>query len=142
MSVFGQKHLLQRWTTNVIDFFLKKELVGADKLGNQYFRWHEKNKGERREVRWQEAQFTYDPNLIPPEWRMWLKKQRKEPPTPQEILAGEMQRASMAAKVAAIEEREKLRRARQETVGAATFAAGPAPDLQQFMGTMQNEQRK
>ncbi len=40
---------------------------------------------ERREVQWATAYMYYDPNDIPPEWRMWLRKLRDEPPTEEEL---------------------------------------------------------
>ena len=41
---------------------------------------------ERRYVDWSRGDHTtYDPMLMQPEWRMWLRKQRKDPPTDEEL---------------------------------------------------------
>lgn len=42
-------------------------------------------KKERREVKWASPHMYYDPNEIPPEWRMWLRKLRENPPTEDEV---------------------------------------------------------
>lgn len=40
---------------------------------------------ERRQVKVAGGDHLYDPRNLPTEWRMWLQKTRKEPPTPEEL---------------------------------------------------------
>ncbi|KAJ9510876.1 hypothetical protein QJQ45_027716 [Haematococcus lacustris] len=129
--------------SDAIRSLLGKEVVGKDALGNVYLRyvpdkrlsirwctnacalhpcgrWHETIKGEKvekREVNWHAAHMLYDPCEIPPEWRMWLRKLRQQPPTPEEMSMSAEKAEVMRQKVAAIDEQERLRRLRQEAMG-------------------------
>ncbi len=59
-----------------------------DAAGNRYLRWTETINGrpvERREVQWAQPYFFYTPEVVPSDWRMWLRKLRDTPPTPEEL---------------------------------------------------------
>eukprot|EP00198_Chlamydomonas_reinhardtii_P005769 XP_001695105.1 predicted protein [Chlamydomonas reinhardtii] len=60
----------------VYDLLMRKEKVGEDALGNVYYRWYE-GSGEHRTERREE---------VPAEWRMWLRRLRQDPPTPEELV--------------------------------------------------------
>lgn len=62
--------------------------VCATLFGLNAKRWHEgygAGRSERREVKWAAEYMFYDPNQIPPEWRLWLRKLREQPPTDEEL---------------------------------------------------------
>ncbi len=70
--------------------WLKRELVGIDVQGNQYFRvWSKDEAGEAVEKRICKPVNTdpseYTPESMPPEWTSWLRRQRRDPPTEEEI---------------------------------------------------------
>lgn len=51
-------------------------------------RYYENDRGqriERREVKWNTVYVMYNPDDIPSEWRMWLRKIRDTPPTDAEM---------------------------------------------------------
>ncbi|MEW5304740.1 MAG: hypothetical protein WDW38_009703 [Sanguina aurantia] len=130
--------LVHRAYNAVVDLFLKKEVVGFDKAGNKYFRYFENMDGlkkERREVKWASPHMYYDPNEIPPEWRMWLRKLRENPPTEEEVSMGEQRSETMRVKVAAIDEADRLRRYQMASTGSQ--GAAPAePNMAQFLQQM------
>lgn len=69
---------------------LKRELVGIDLHGNHYFRvWSKDEAGEQVEKRICKPTNTdpseYTPESMPPEWSSWLRRQRRDPPTEEEI---------------------------------------------------------
>ena len=108
--------LLRRWYDKAIDMILRKETVGFDKMGNKYFRYWENNRGERverREVKWATLYINYEPDQVPSEWRMWLRKQRDAPPTDAEMAASEEKAEAMRGRIERIEEQDALRRKRQ-----------------------------
>ncbi|KAL6752287.1 hypothetical protein V8C86DRAFT_2757670 [Haematococcus lacustris] len=129
--------------SDAIRSLLGKEVVGKDALGNVYLRWHETIKGEKvekREVKWHAAHMLYDPCEIPPEWRMWLRKLRQQPPTPEEMSMSAEKAEAMRQKVAAIDEQERLRRLRQEAMGNQARQAGASgPDLSRLLQQMHPE---
>ncbi|PNH12355.1 Mimitin, mitochondrial, partial [Tetrabaena socialis] len=114
-----------------LDWVMGKKAVGKDSLGNVYYRWYEGSgpgRTERREVQWSAAYMYYDPKDIPAEWRMWLRKLREEPPTDEEMGQSAVKQAAFQARVAVVEEAERLRRLRQQTVGTPDQHAGAQPD--------------
>ena len=87
-----QTGFLRRLYDQAVDTILRKETVGFDKLGNKYFRYWETNRGEtveRREVKWSSLYINYEPDQVPSEWRMWLRKLREDPPTDAEMAQSE-----------------------------------------------------
>ncbi|KAG2498180.1 hypothetical protein HYH03_003935 [Edaphochlamys debaryana] len=130
---------LRRAANKAFDFLMGKKEVGRDAVGNIYFQWYEgsgEGRVEKREVQWATAYMYYDPNDIPPEWRMWLRKQREQPPTEEELARSAAQRHQMAARVAALDEKERLRRQRQEAMGTPDQHAGAQPDMARFIQQM------
>ncbi|KAF5839408.1 hypothetical protein DUNSADRAFT_810 [Dunaliella salina] len=124
--------LLQR----LVDTVMRRETVGYDKLGNKYIRWHESKNGEqveRRQVDWTGDYSFYEPNKIPSEWRMWLRKQREHPPTEEEMAANEMKAATLQTKVQQLDEKERLRRLRMQALGSQDPAASASPDMSRFL---------
>ena len=52
----------------------------------RYFETRDGERTERREIKWNVgAYWNYDPNEIPSEWRMWLRKLRDNAPTDEEL---------------------------------------------------------
>ncbi|KAG1679427.1 hypothetical protein FOA52_007719 [Chlamydomonas sp. UWO 241] len=118
------------------DWLMKKEMVGLDKHGNKYYRYFETYRGEtneRREVKWNTVYVMYNPTDVPSEWRMWLKKLRSDPPSNAEMERSEAASQSMAAKVAAIDEQERLARLRMASMGTHAQQAPSRPDLSRFL---------
>ena len=69
---------------------LKRELVGIDALGNYYYRvWAKDDYGALQEKRICKPRISdpsqYTPESMPTEWNSWLRRQRREPPTDEEI---------------------------------------------------------
>ncbi|PNW78340.1 hypothetical protein CHLRE_09g401150v5 [Chlamydomonas reinhardtii] len=123
----------------VYDLLMRKEKVGEDALGNVYYRWYEgsgEHRTERREVQWVSEHMYYDPKEVPAEWRMWLRRLRQDPPTPEELVQSAAKAATLSARVAALEEAERLRRLRQQTVGTPDQHAGATPDMARFLQQM------
>jgi NADH:ubiquinone oxidoreductase subunit len=54
---------------------------------------------------------------VPPEWRLWLRYARKEPPTEPEIQKGEAQRAYTLARAKEIEEEDQRQRSLEIATG-------------------------
>lgn len=130
---------VRRALGKVMDWAMGKEVVGKDAMGNVYFRWHEgygDSRTERREVQWSAEHMFYDPKDIPAEWRMWLRKLREEPPSDEELQQNAAKTAAYKARVAAVEEAERLRRLRQQTVGTSDQHAGAQPDISRFLQQM------
>ncbi|KXZ52935.1 hypothetical protein GPECTOR_8g310 [Gonium pectorale] len=130
---------LRRAFNVVTDWVMGKKVVGRDAAGNVYYRWYEgsgEERLERREVQWSTAYMFYDPNDIPSEWRMWLRKQRDEPPSEEEMRQNAAKKAALAARVAVLDEAERLRRLRQQTVGMPDQHAGAQPDMARFLQQM------
>lgn len=67
-------------------------LAGIDKSGNRYFTRTEDMDGALKERRSVKFKSDSDPTTLPVEWISWLTGQRKEAPTPQEMLELEAQR--------------------------------------------------
>jgi hypothetical protein len=55
---------------------------------------------------------------VPPEWRLWLRYARKEPPTEAEVQKGEAQRAYTQARAKEIEEEDQRQRSLEIATGA------------------------
>ncbi|KAG2451060.1 hypothetical protein HYH02_004328 [Chlamydomonas schloesseri] len=130
---------VRRALGRVYDFLMRKEKVGEDALGNVYYRWYEgsgEQRTERREVQWSTEHMYYDPKDVPAEWRMWLRRLRADPPTAEELKQSAAKAAALSAKVAVLEEAERLRRLRQQTVGTPDQHAGATPDMARFLQQM------
>ncbi|GAX73749.1 hypothetical protein CEUSTIGMA_g1201.t1 [Chlamydomonas eustigma] len=110
---------------------------GGDKNG--YFETVRGEKVERREVKWSTVYVNYNPNDIPSEWRMWLRKLRENPPTDAEMAQSQAKAEIMKQKVAAIDEEERLRRLRMESMGMHAHQASPQPDLSRFLQNVDSE---
>lgn len=96
--------MFRRLAQGISRFIHRKELVGADKNGNKYYKSLHKTKRSKEAPsnRWLEKEPTYtgrmiekrevelirpdeyDPRSLPPEWLAWLHKFRKEAPTAEE----------------------------------------------------------
>eukprot|EP00798_Chlamydomonas_sp_ICE-L_P007430 gene7430-564_t len=135
---------LKRLLDGATDYIMRKETVGFDKKGNKYFRYFETTNGEkteRREVKWLAGEYwNYDPNDIPSEWRMWLRKLRVDPPTEEELAKSALKSANLQVKVAALDEAERLRQVRMQQQGSHTASA--APDMSRLLQEMKGETPK
>ncbi|GIL93330.1 hypothetical protein Vretimale_19746 [Volvox reticuliferus] len=134
-----QHSALRRAFGAAFDWAIGKKAVGKDAAGNVYYRWFEgsgADRVERREVQWVTAYMYYDPKDIPSAWRMWLRKQRDDPPTDEEIQQNAVKEAALKSRVAALEETERLRRLRQQAVGTPDQHAGAQPDMARFLQQM------
>ncbi|XP_033115157.1 NADH dehydrogenase [ubiquinone] 1 alpha subcomplex assembly factor 2-like [Anneissia japonica] len=89
-----------------------KKLVGTDYLGNKYYEIPEDAKvlGEklkqRRFVESNISHYEYKPGMIPYEWEAWIRGNRKDPPTPEEIAKRENQTLKVQQLAKALEEKE------------------------------------
>jgi len=81
----------------------------------------------------------YNPTDVPSEWRMWLKKLRKEPPSLAEMAKSEAESVALASKVAAIEEKERLARVRMQSMGDHARHASQTPDYGRVIQSMGGE---
>jgi len=136
MSSLTKSGVFKRAWDAMSDFVMRKEVVGFDKKGNKYFRWYERVNGEkveRREVKWNTIYIMYDPNEIPSEWRMWLRKLRDTPPTEDELAKNEAKAEALRSKVAALEEADRLRRQRMQSMGMHAQQAAQQPDMSRFL---------
>ncbi|GLI66394.1 hypothetical protein VaNZ11_010190 [Volvox africanus] len=139
-----QHSALRRALGAAFDWAMGKKAVGKDAAGNVYYRWFEGSgaeRVERREVQWATAYMYYDPKDIPSEWRMWLRKQREEPPTDEEIQQNTVKQVALKSRVAALEESERLRRLRQQAVGSPDQHVGAQPDMARFLQQMTTSKR-
>ena len=104
--------------------------VGADALGNAYYRKFERQPdGGMREVRFAAFKDSeYDPQAVPPEWMQWLHRTRKAPPTDDDLAAGLAQREQFKRLVAAADSAEEARR-RQEQSGGGVPRQPPVRQL-------------
>mmetsp|Transcript_3799 Transcript_3799/g.23990 ORF Transcript_3799/g.23990 Transcript_3799/m.23990 type:complete len:159 (+) Transcript_3799:100-576(+) len=109
--------MLRRLATSLLPRAWRKEHVGTDPLGNQYYRWMEKGREgedvEKRSVRY--ANGEYDPKTVPPEWWSWLSMARREPPTEELMAEIERMRESTKAKAEALKVDELRRRAERDS---------------------------
>uniref|UniRef100_A0A7M4FJ95 NADH:ubiquinone oxidoreductase complex assembly factor 2 n=1 Tax=Crocodylus porosus TaxID=8502 RepID=A0A7M4FJ95_CROPO len=101
-----------------------REYVGADSLGNKYYRvpehrtWAGQTIPERRgldAVNLEPSQ--YEVGTVPAEWEAWLRKKRKDPPTIEEILKNEKCRGEMQLKIKDVSEKDKLLQAKEYEEG-------------------------
>lgn len=65
---------------------------------------------ERREVKWKTLYINYEPDQVPSEWRMWLRKLRDDPPTDAEMQKSEEKAEALRLGVERINEQDALRR--------------------------------
>lgn len=89
-AIMASKGMLTGLWRQVERILLKRELVGIDALGNQYYRvWAKDDFGGLQEKRICKPQNSdpsaYTPESMPTEWSSWLRRQRREPPTEEEI---------------------------------------------------------
>uniref|UniRef100_A0A7S3E307 NADH dehydrogenase [ubiquinone] 1 alpha subcomplex subunit 12 n=1 Tax=Chloropicon laureae TaxID=464258 RepID=A0A7S3E307_9CHLO len=111
----------------------RKELVGTDSLGNQYYKKFEMDPdlGVEKEHRWMVSPrghnhaYTYDPNRTPVEWVGWLRGARDNPPTPQELERNEMSRKHMQMQVKELKVKEERRRRLKREEEAAAEEGAP-----------------
>ncbi|KYO29158.1 mimitin, mitochondrial [Alligator mississippiensis] len=101
-----------------------QEHVGADSLGNKYYRvpehrtWAGQTIPERRGLDAVNLEpFQYEVGTIPAEWEAWLRKKRKDPPTIEEILKNEKYRGEMQLKIKDVSEKDKLLQAKEYKEG-------------------------
>ena len=132
-----------------VEFLRRKltgqELVGVDGAGNRYYRWRERDPSdptatvEKRRVRVPGGDILYDPRTLRPEWRQWLTRTRAEPPSEEELDRADARSAALAARVAAIEQREAARRFRAASLGQAGAGGADAggPDLRAFTSQLE-----
>lgn len=86
-----QTGLLRSVLTRVKNAISRRELVGTDAYGNNFYRKVETDfSGATLERRTMEAahkgDYTrYDPQAVSPQWRQWLSKTRREAPTAAEL---------------------------------------------------------
>ena len=57
------------------------EYVGADQIGNRYYR-DKRTKGQKRERRWVLYNGEVEASRVPPEWHAWLHRIAADPPKP------------------------------------------------------------
>ena len=132
-----------------------RTLVGGDEHGNLYYKWVESisSQGadaasetisagseapatalsvERRAVRTPSGSSPqkFDAATIPPEWSAWLRKTRREPPSPEEAAANTAQRERVRSLAAGIDQRRPpggVGRAATAAVAAAAPGLPPLP---------------
>ena len=85
---------------------------------------------ERREVKWSSLYINYEPDQIPSEWRMWLRKLREDAPTEAEMVKSEEKAAELRARVEKINEQDAMRRKR---------AASQQPDMKSVFQKISRE---
>lgn len=131
-----------------------RTLVGGDEHGNLYYKWVEsvsqaaeavasseaRERGaraseppaslvvERRAVRTPSGSSPqkFDAASIPPEWSAWLRKTRRDPPSPEEAAANAARRERVRSLAAAID-RRRLLQGGGGGGGGKGAASGPAP---------------
>ncbi|CAD7697295.1 unnamed protein product [Ostreobium quekettii] len=125
---------LSRIVEGVKRLVLRRELVGVDSLGNKYFRKAEVLNGRPFERRWvSPVRGEYDPGSIPPEWTSWLHKGRADPPQEEESMRLEASRLAMQKKVEALEEEERKRKFRMESLRLQGQQADSEPSMTRFV---------
>jgi len=118
--------LLQRLVAKAREALTGQTLAGTDAHDNRYYRWTDKSTGqEKRRVVVSGGDHLYDPNRLPPEWRAWLQRTRREAPTPEQAARAAERAEVLRGRVRAIEARETARRLAREHGGGGA-AAGPA----------------
>jgi NADH:ubiquinone oxidoreductase subunit len=127
-SAPSSESLLQRLVAKAREVVTGQTLVGTDPHDNRYYRWTDKATGaEKRRVVVSGGDHLYDPNRLPPEWRAWLQKTRREAPTPEETLRAAERAEVLRGRIRAIEERERARRLAREHGGGGGGAAAVGP---------------
>ncbi|KAI3438169.1 hypothetical protein D9Q98_000606 [Chlorella vulgaris] len=116
---------------------LKRERVGADELGNVYFRKLEKNpdgEGEDVEKRFVKYAADPDPTALPAEWHQYLHRSRATPPTAEDIARGQHQRVLFKQRVAEVEAEEARRRFQEQAAGGKAGGPGVMQQLEEGEG--------
>jgi NADH dehydrogenase [ubiquinone] 1 alpha subcomplex assembly factor 2 len=101
-GLMNQIGRLSRW-------FLKREKVGIDEIGNMYYKKLDKDmEGEQieRRIVAYVGGVVGDPATLPPEWLQWLQRTRHEPPTLAEIEAAAKHRELLRLRAAAKEQED------------------------------------
>lgn len=106
-----------------------KKLVGTDKLGNKYFEVvSESNKTKlKRSVESVHEHADYQAGSIPIEWEAWVRGNRKNPPTAEEIEKRERQTLIVQRRAVEVDKKDKERQQREYDEG---LVAGPSPGTQ------------
>ncbi|GAB4846173.1 hypothetical protein Ancab_025171 [Ancistrocladus abbreviatus] len=116
----------------IVGYFSNRTLMGVDKAGNCYFARSEVIDGVMKEKRWVLFKGEEDPTSIPVEWICWLNGQRKQAPTPEEMIELEARRAHVRQNVERLKKEEK--RARDGSIRKVnTIGKVGGPDLQSFL---------
>ena len=94
-----------------------KKQIGEDAAGNKF--WEIANPGghpdPRREVTFPSPNpEDFDMSTVPTEWRMWLYHNRDEPPSEEEIIASQRERAAIYARALELDREDALRRKEEQ----------------------------
>ncbi|XP_056448971.1 NADH dehydrogenase [ubiquinone] 1 alpha subcomplex assembly factor 2 isoform X2 [Gadus chalcogrammus] len=96
-------------------FWIVREHVGSDHLGNNYYMIPQQKTWTGRSVRAKRMVETANPNeyeymegSIPSEWDAWIRGRRKEPPSIEELLKNERYRVEIKQKARDADERDLL----------------------------------
>ncbi|GAB4818978.1 hypothetical protein N2152v2_006024 [Parachlorella kessleri] len=134
VSGFGRLWNRVSWT------LFKYEKVGADEVGNKYYRKLEKNlDGEIVEKRFFKPpeRGVYEPDSLAPEWSQWLRRTRGEVPTDADIARGVAQRELFRQRVAELDAEDTRHRLQERAAGAAG-----APDMGSFVQQITDQYEK
>ncbi|PIK51706.1 putative mimitin, mitochondrial [Apostichopus japonicus] len=106
-----------------------KKLVGTDKLGNKYFEIvSESIKAKpKRSMESSQEHVDYQAGTVPVEWEAWVRGNRRDPPTAEEIEKRERQTLIVKKRAVEVERKDKELQQREYDEG---LVAGPSPGTQ------------
>eukprot|EP00474_Spongospora_subterranea_P010786 CRZ11244.1 hypothetical protein [Spongospora subterranea] len=102
--------------------FFKRKLVGNDKLGNQYFVEPGYGGYQKRCVDY--AGRLPDPRTIPWQWARWLRGQRSDAPTADEMAAYEKAVSVYNSRIQKVEEAARLEQEKIQREGGVVHVKG------------------
>lgn len=125
---------MAKLVSRIMGWLRPSTLAGIDKSGNRYFTRTEDMDGALKERRLVKFKSDSDPTTLPVEWISWLTGQRKEAPTPQEMLELEAQRERVKMNAAILQKEEEKRRFRAKSLQQSMDSGdvGP-PNLARFI---------
>ncbi|CAL1354208.1 unnamed protein product [Linum trigynum] len=125
---------MSKFFARISGYFSNRASAGVDKAGNRYFSRIEEIDGVTKEKRWVKFKGEQDPTSVPVEWISWLNGQRKNAPTPEEMMILEARREQVKQNVALLKKEEEERKAKEgSSRKVVTSGKGSGPDLKSFM---------
>jgi len=136
------KGLVASLFNRVSNAMSRRQLVGTDFLGNNFYRKVEVDLSgsefERRTMVPADRgnHSSYNPLSVPAQWRQWLSKTREDPPTEEEMQQDAVRVAQLQMRVTQLNAEEHRRRLRAQSLGEEPEMADAQPSMDRFVGQL------